>query len=84
MEKESHHSGIDKAKKQTDILAEINMAMVKMKKENIAMRIKNAEDKMNGFKAEALKKHKDKDKEGAVAALRKAKMYEKELTGLDG
>ena len=48
------------------------------------MRIKKAENEMNQSKALAIEKNKKKDKRGAMAALRKSKMYEKELTKLDG
>ena len=48
------------------------------------MRIKKIENDVTRLKKEALEKKKKKDDRGAVASLRKAKMYEKELAKLEG
>ena len=52
--------------------------------ENIQMRIKKIENDITKYKKEALMKKQKKDDRGAVAALRRAKMVEKELTKLEG
>ena len=52
--------------------------------ENIDKRIKVLEVKGEGLKQEALDKKRKKDTRGAVMALKKKKMYEKELAKLDG
>ena len=48
------------------------------------MRIKKIENDVNRLKQEALEKKKKKDDRGAIQALRKAKMMEKELAKLEG
>jgi hypothetical protein len=52
--------------------------------ENIDMRIKKIENDVGALKKQAVEKKKKKDDRGAIAALRKAKMYEKELAKLEG
>ena len=48
------------------------------------MRIKKTENEMKQLRALAVEKNKKKDKRGAMATLRKFKMYEKYLYKLDG
>ena len=48
------------------------------------MRIKKVENDVLALKKLALEKKQKKDDRGAIAALRKAKMYEKELGKLEG
>ena len=48
------------------------------------MRKKKIENDVNRLKLEALERKKKKDDRGAIAALRKAKMMEKELAKLEG
>ena len=48
------------------------------------MRIKKIENDVAALKKQAIEKKKKKDDRGAIAALRKAKMYEKELAKLEG
>ena len=48
------------------------------------MRIKKIENDVGALKKQAVEKKKKKDDRGAIAALRKAKMYEKELAKLEG
>ena len=48
------------------------------------MRTKKIENDVNRLKTEAMEKKKKKDDRGAIAALRKAKMMEKELAKLEG
>ena len=52
--------------------------------ENIDMRIKKLENDSNSYKKMAIEKKKAGDSRGAVIALRKSKMYEKELAKLEG
>ena len=52
--------------------------------ENTELRIKKIEGDVTRLKAEAIARKKKKDDRGAVACLRKAKMYEKELAKLEG
>lgn len=52
--------------------------------ENIEMRTKKIENDVLKFKQLAIEKKKKNDTRGAVQALRKAKMYEKELAKLEG
>ena len=48
------------------------------------MRIKKLENQMNDYRKVAMDKKKKKDNTGAVNALRKAKMFEKQLATLQG
>lgn len=52
--------------------------------ENIDMRIKKIENDANNYKKIAVEKKKAGDSRGAVIALRKSKMYDKELAKLEG
>ena len=52
--------------------------------ENINERLDKVEKDVIRMKQEALAKKKSKDERGALNALRKAKMYEKELSKLEG
>ena len=52
--------------------------------ENIDMRIKKIENDANNYKKIAVDKKKAGDSRGAVIALRKSKMYDKELAKLEG
>ena len=52
--------------------------------ENINERLDKVEKDVTRMKQEALQKKKAKDERGALNALRKAKMYEKELAKLEG
>ena len=52
--------------------------------ENIDMRIKKIENDANSYKKLAVEKKKAGDSRGAVIALRKSKMYDKELAKLEG
>ena len=52
--------------------------------ENIDMRIKKIENDANNYKKVAIEKKKAGDSRGAVIALRKSKMYDKELAKLEG
>lgn len=52
--------------------------------ENINMRINKIEHDVAANKKLAMEKKKKKDDRGAIQALRKAKMLEKELTKLEG
>ena len=54
------------------------------KVEDIEMRCKKLENQMNEQKALAMQKKKAKDNNGAINALRKAKMYEKQLATMQG
>ena len=48
------------------------------------MRIKKLENDTNEYKQQAIQKKKAGDNRGAVIALRKSKMFEKELAKLEG
>ena len=48
------------------------------------MRTKKIENDAGRLRAEAMDRKKKKDDRGAIAALRKAKMMEKELAKLEG
>ena len=61
-----------------------SIAKAQTQVENINMRIKKVENEMNQQKQIAVQENKKKNQRGALAALRKSKMYEKELTKLDG
>jgi charged multivesicular body protein 4 len=52
--------------------------------ENIEMRIKKLDNDQQVYKKQALEKSKAGDKRAAVIALRKSKMFEKELAKLEG
>jgi hypothetical protein len=52
--------------------------------ENIDMRIKKLENDATNYKKIAVEKKKNGDSRGAVIALRKSKMYDKELAKLEG
>lgn len=52
--------------------------------ENIEMRIKKLDNDQQMYKKQALEKNKAGDKRAAVIALRKSKMFEKELAKLEG
>ena len=52
--------------------------------ENIEMRIKKIENDASSYKKLAIEKKKAGDSRGAVVALRKSKMYDKELAKLEG
>ena len=51
---------------------------------DIEKRTKVIEARANNLKAEALQKKKNKDNRGAIMALKKKKMLEKEVNKLDG
>ena len=59
-------------------------AKISAQVENIDMRIKKIEHDVAANKQVAMEKKKKKDDRGAIQALRKAKMLEKELTKLEG
>ena len=75
-----------KPKQQAQAPIDVNAASEKLtsKVEDIEMRIKKLENQMNEQKTMALEKKKKKDNTGAINALRKAKMYEKQLATLQG
>mmetsp|Transcript_34264 Transcript_34264/g.52528 ORF Transcript_34264/g.52528 Transcript_34264/m.52528 type:complete len:90 (+) Transcript_34264:15-284(+) len=52
--------------------------------ENISLRMKKVENDINEMKKMAVEKGRKKDKRGAIQALRKSKMMEKELGKLEG
>ena len=52
--------------------------------ENVKKRINVLENRTTALKQEALAKRKAKDERGALMALKKMKMFEKELQKLDG
>ena len=52
--------------------------------ENVRKRVTVLENRTTALKQEALAKRKAKDERGALMALKKMKMFEKELQKLDG
>ena len=63
-----------------DVIAATDKLEAKI--EDIDLRFKKLENLMTDYKAKAIEKNKNKDKTGAIYALRKSKMFEKQLDTL--
>ena len=70
---------VDAPKDTQDVINRMNTACESVKKRIMVLENRSAE-----LKKEALTKRKAKDERGALMALKKMKMSEKELTKLDG
>ena len=76
--------GGGKPQQQAPVDAQATIKKMQDQIENIDMRIKKLENDSGMYKKQAIEKKKAGDSRGAVIALRKSKMYEKELAKLEG